>query len=446
MGREAQPNSQLCSTAQSKEQAAFLFALAAKIVRISPALRAYVGIRDNVKHLYCPELGTIYRALSAEAKTAFGGSPIFTVHDELGQVVGPRSQLYEAVETATGAHEEPLSVVISTQAPSAGDLLSILIDDALAGVDPKVKVFLYTAPMELDPFSEQAIRAANPAFGDFLNAEEVRAQAEGARRMPSREAAFRNLILNQRVTMHSPFIPRMVWDACAGDITESVFDGPVYGGLDLSSRNDLTALVLIAQDDDGVWHVKPEFWAPQEGLADRSHRDRAPYDLWAQKSLIHTTPGASIDFSFVAQRLAELRSDMDLRAIAFDRWNMKYLTPSMTALGIEFTEVEKIDATQALPDGLAMVRHGQGFQDMAPALDSLEGELLNKRIRHGANPLLTWCVLNAVAERNAAGGRKLEKVKSTGRIDGLVALVMAMRVALTYAQPDSYVSGRLVAL
>lgn len=447
VGPEAKPNSQLYSAAQSRDQAALLFRYAAKIVRLSPELRSCVLIRDTAKELACPELGTLYKALSAEVKTSYGLSPIFVVHDELGQVRGPRSELYEALETATGAQEEPLSIVISTQSPSDADLLSVLIDDAKTGADPKVKLFLWTAPESDDPFAEETIRKANPAYGDFLNATEVIEQAESARRMPAREAAYRNLVLNQRINIHSPFIAKATWMACSEQPDEEVFrTKPVYAGMDLSARNDLTALVMVARDDSGSWHVKPEFWVPEIGLSERAHRDRAPYDVWAKDGHLVTTPGASVDFDFVAQRLAELGSEMDLRAIAFDRWRMDYLVASMKAIGIEHTILPKIEMTD-LPSGLALVKHGQGYLDMPPALDGLESELLNKRIRHGSHPVLNWCSANAVAERNAAGDRKLEKSKSTGRIDGIVALCMAMRVGLTYSAPaDNYATGRLVAL
>jgi phage terminase large subunit-like protein len=447
VGPEARPNSQLYSAAQSRDQASLLFSLAAKIVRLSPTLRQYVVVRDTAKQLACPELGTLYRALSAEAATAYGLSPVFVVHDELGQVKGPRSELYEALETAAGAQDEPLSVVISTQAPTAADLLSVLIDDAKTGADPKVKLFLFTAPEELDPFSDEAIKAANPAFGDFLNETEVRDQAESARRMPAREAAYRNLVLNQRINMHSPFIARAVWEACGAAVDPEELRGKrVYAGLDLSGRNDLTALVKVAQDDAGHWVVVPEFWCPETGVAERAHRDRAPYDQWVNQGHMHATPGASIDFSFVATRLAEILSESESLVIGFDRWRMDYLTAELNRIGVPFTVLQKIEA-QALPEGLVLVRHGQGFQDMPPALDALEAELLNKRMRHGMHPVLTWCAANAVAERNATGERKLEKAKSTGRIDGVVALAMAMRVAMTYAAaPEEYATGRLIAL
>src|SRR5690606_19195474 len=298
-GPEARPNSQLYSAAQSREQAAILFSLAAKTVRMSPTLSAFVVPVDSGKRLTCEELGTVYRALSAEASTAYGLSPVFIVHDELGQVRGPRSELYEALETATAAQDNPLSIVISTQAPNPTDLLSVLIDDAKTGADPRVTLRLYTAPDDADPSDAETIRLANPAFGDFQNADEVLAMAEDARRMPSREPEYRNLILNQRVEMFAPFVSRSVWAACGGEVVRS-FDGlPIFGGLDLSSVNDLTAKVYIAPVD-GYWHVKPTFWLPGEGLKEKSRADRVPYDVWAGQGHLRTTPGRTVDYEFVA--------------------------------------------------------------------------------------------------------------------------------------------------
>lgn len=421
VGPAHRKNSQLFSTAQSRDQAAVLFALAAKIVRMSPTLQPVITIRDAAKQLFCAELGTLYRALSADASTAHGLSPVFTVHDELGQVRGPRSELFEALETAAGAQESPLSIIISTQAPTDADLLSVLIDDAKSGADPKTKLFQFSAPPELDPFSEAAIRAANPAYGDFLNAEEVRSQADAARRMPSRENAFRNLVLNQRVANNSPFISPSVWLANADEPDPAMFmERPVWVALDLSARNDLTALVVLARDEGQVTHVRPEFFAPSEGLRDRAARDRAPYDVWAAAGHLTPTPGASIDYGLVADRLAEIASDSDLRGIVFDRWRIDVLKAELARRGLE----------------LPLTPFGQGFKDMSPALEALEAELVSRRIRHGGHPVLTWCASNAVTVRDPAGNRKLDKAKATGRIDGLVALAMGVG-AMATAVPDA---------
>jgi len=407
-GPEAVRNSQLISAAQSRDQAALLFALMAKMVRMNPEMDAELLIRDSVKQILCPAIGTVYTAVSADAKTKFGASPVFVVHDELGQVVGPRSALYEALETAQGAHDHPLSIIISTQAPTDADLLSILIDDAKTKADPRTKLFLWTADEDLDPFKVSTIKKANPAYGDFLNAEEVKTQASNAKRMPSREADYRNLILNQRVNRNDPFVSHAVWAENGLLPRSDDFAGGVVVGLDLSERNDLTALIVTGKGADDQTSIECHFYAPAEGIQDRAQKDRVPYDLWAKQGFLHTTPGPTVDYEFVAMQLQELSEKYGIIAVKFDRWRMKYLRKELERLEID----------------LPLVDHGQGYRSMAPALDALEADLLNKRLRHGNHPVLTWNAANAVVERDATGNRKLTKAKSTGRIDGMVALAM----------------------
>lgn len=425
-GPEARRNSNLYSAAQSRDQAAILFSLAAKIVRLSPDLVSYVVVRDTAKQLYCAELGTLYRALSADATTAYGLSPVFIVHDELGQVKGPRSELYEALETATAAQDEPLSIVISTQAPTDADLLSVLIDDAKAGHDPRVVLSVYSAPDDLDPFSEDAIRAANPAFGDFQNSAEVLAMAEDARRMPSREPEYRNLILNQRVEISAPFISKTIWMSCAGVVTSDFGNLPIYGGLDLSEVNDLTAFVPIA-NVDGAWHIKPVFWLPEEGLRERSRKDRVPYDQWAKEGHITLIPGKTVDYDFVARHIAELIRTRNVQKIAFDRWNWMHFRPAMIRAGLSDAMVDK-----------KFMEFGQGYKSMSPALRDLEAAILSGRIRHANHPVLNMCAANAVVKMDEAANRKLDKPKSRGRIDGMVALAMAHGAAPQNAHVPTY--------
>lgn len=422
-GPEAKANSQLFSAAQSRDQASLLFSLAAKVVRMSPDFGGVVTIRDTAKQLACEELGTLYRALSAEASTAYGLSPVLIIHDELGQVKGPRSELYEALETATGAQESPLSIIISTQAPSDADLLSVLIEDAKTGQDPRTVVSLYTAAMELDPFSDEAIRAANPAFGDFQNAVETRAMAEDARRMPSREAEYRNLILNQRVDMNAPFISRSVYQACAGEVVDALDGRPVFGGLDLSEVSDLTAFVAVTPVAD-VWNILPTFWLPGKGLTDKARIDRVPYDLWEKQGWLNTTPGATVEYDYVAAWLYDLCERADVRKIAFDRWNWRHLKPCLLRAGFPDDQLEG--------DAAIFVQMGQGFQSMSPALRDLESAFLNGKLAHGGHPVLEMCARNATVQSDPAGNRKLSKMKSHGRIDGMVALAMAMSVAGTW--------------
>jgi phage terminase large subunit-like protein len=196
---------------------------------------------------------------------------------------------------------------------------------------------------------------------------------------------------------------------------------PVYAGLDLSETSDLTALVLMAPID-GEWHVRPVFWLPGEGLAEKSRQDRVSYDVWARQDppALETTPGRSIEYEFIASRLRSIFDTMDVRAVAFDRYNMNFLKPWLSKSGFSEHELERF------------VEFGQGFISMSPALRELESALLEKKIRHGNHPVLTMCAANAVVVSDPAGNRKFTKAKSRGRIDGIVALAMAMSVASTH--------------
>lgn len=413
-GPEAKINSAIYSSALSRDQAAIIFDLAAKIIRLSPTLRDYIHIRENAKELYCEGRGTFYKALSADAKTNIGKDPVLLIHDELGQISGPRHFLYEALETSTGTQEDVLSIIISTQAVTDNDLLSIIIDDAKKGEDPETKLFFWTADPEADPFDVETIKQANPAWDHFQNQKEILQMASEARRMPAREAYFRNLILNQRVEAESPFVTSTVWKENG---KEPAYWGPLYGGLDLSETNDLTCLVL-ASPMDGVLHVKPTFWLPEEGLEERSRKDRVPYDVWAKQGHILTTPGRSVEYRNVADYIVGLFDSQQVRKIAFDRWNMKHLRPWLLEAGMSEAMLEE-----------RFQDFGQGYASMSPALRVLEGLLLNGKIRHGMHPVLTMCAANAVVKMDEAGNRKLDKKQSRGRIDGMVGLAMAAAMA-----------------
>lgn len=410
VGPEAKQNSQIVSGAMSRDQAALVFSLACKMVQQSPALSGLVRIVPSGKRLIGLPLNVEYRALAADGRTAHGLSPVLAILDEIGQVRGPQSDFIDAITTSQGAHEAPLLIAISTQAASDADLLSQWIDDARRSEDPRIVCHLYAAPEGCDLMDESAWRAANPALGLFRSLDDLREQMTQAQRMPSMENSARNLLLNCRVSTDSPFVSPGVWKSCSGPVLP--FDGPVWAGLDLSARLDLTALVIVGQVDD-VWQVQAHFWTPEQGIADRARRDRAPYDVWARQGLLRTTPGASVDYAFVAADMAEILADLDVRAIAFDRWKIKELQRELDRLGAE----------------LPLIEWGQGFRDMAPALDTLEAELLNGRIAHGGHAVLTMCAANATVVKDPTGARKFEKSRSTGRIDGLQALAQAIGVA-----------------
>ncbi len=421
VGPEAKQNSQIVSGAMSRDQAALVFKLASDMVRLSPDLSDVVRIVPSGKRLIGLPLATEYRALAADGKTAHGLSPVLLIGDEWGQVRGPQSDFIDALLTSQGAHADPLQIIISTQAATDADWLSVQIDDAKASNDPRIVCHLYTAPDDCDLMDEGAWKAANPALGLFRSEADLREQMTQAQRMPSMENSVRNLLLNQRVSTESPFVSPDVWKTCGGVSDNKLSDSPVFAGLDLSARTDLTALVIVGKVD-GVWHVQPHFWTPEQGIHDRSKRDRAPYDVWARQGFLHTTAGATVDYEIVAQDMAAILADLDVQAIAYDRWRIDLLKKELERIGCD----------------LPLVPWGQGYKDMAPALDSLEAELLNQRIAHGMHPVLTMCAANAVVTKDPTGARKLDKSRATGRIDGMQALAMAIGAAMAAGEDQGH--------
>ncbi len=417
VGPEAKKNAQIISGALSREQAAIVYDLASKMVMQSPELSAIIREVPSSKKLIGVPMNTEFRAISAEGKTAHGLSPILAILDELGQVRGPQSDFVDAITTSQGAHDAPLLMVISTQAPNDNDLLSIWLDDAKASKDKRIVSHVYEAPKDCELDDKEAWKAANPAMGKFRSLADVKEQAERAGRMPSSEPTFRNLVLNQRIEMMAPFISRGVWILNSAEPDDTVFyEEPVYVGLDLSAKTDLTAMVMIAFREK--WHVKSYFWTPAKGLRDRAKRDRAPYDVWESQGLIRAIPGAAVDYEAVARDMADILQDCDVQAIAFDRWRFDLLKKELDEIGADWP----------------LLPFGQGFKDMAPAIDNLEELLLNEQLAHGGNPVLTMCMNNARIEKDAAGNRKMNKAKATGRIDGAVALAMAVGVCSSQAE------------
>lgn len=407
VGPEARQNSQLVSGARSRDQAALVFNLAVKMINMNqdltdraryvPSGKKIIGLRKNVE----------YQALAAEASTKHGLSPWLVIFDELGQVRGPKDAFVEALETAQGAYDDGLKIVISTQAPTDADMLSVWIDDAIRNEDPHTVIELHAAPQEAGVSNKKAWKAANPALGKFRSLPELERMAEKAERMPSFESSFRNLYLNQRVNMVSAFVSANTWKQ--GNSAPQPLEGlVVYGGLDLSATTDLTALVLTGRKG-GELHVHPFFWMPEDTVLEATKRDRAPYDVWVKQGFLRTTPGKVIDYAFVARDIGELTANLTIAKLGFDRWRMDRMKLALEAAGVV----------------LPLHEHGQGFKDMSPALDALESDLLKGTIHHGGHPVLAMCAANAVAVPDPAGNRKLDKSKATGRIDGLVALAMA---------------------
>ena len=415
VGPESEPRGACYSAAIDRQQAGIIFEEMEAIVHAVPEFGERVNIQRRAKVLevmFGDGAGSIYEALSADARRAHGLAPSFWAYDELAQA---RDRvLLDNLTTAMGKRKRSLGLIISTQASGDEHPLSEIIDDGLRGTDPTVLVRLIAAPIDADPFAPATIRAVNPAFGTFLDEAVVMSEADKARRLPSFESAFRNLRLNQRIAGHERdlLVSRHALDAGNGAIDLSLFtDGrPVYGGLDLSARLDLTAAVFAAEADDGTVHLLPIAWTPEGTIEERTHIDRAPYDAWVRQGHMKATPGNAINYAFVADELVEMSTTMHLVRMYFDRWRIDLLRQELANIGAI----------------LPLHPLGQGWRDFPPCVEAFEALIAENRIRHGAHPVLRWCFANAVVARDPSGARKLDKAKSYGRIDIAVAAVMAI--------------------
>jgi phage terminase large subunit-like protein len=439
-GPEAVQNSQIVSGALSKDQAAIVFKLARKMVEASEELSARIRVFPSVKSLLGLSKNVEYNALSAEAKTKHGLSPILIIFDEMGQVRGPTNDFVTALETAQGAYDNAVKFIISTQAPTDADMLSLIIDAQRDNPDPQVVCHVYTADMtrpdlitgkpETVPLDdEEGMRASNPALGIFRSINDLRKLCTKAMTQPSFEPEFRNLNLNQRVEAIAPFVSRSIWEANGEEPTVPNVRPKVYGGLDLSSVSDLTACVLVGETDGSVY---PTFWLPSEGLKEKAKADKVPYDVWAKAGLLQTTPGKAIEYRFVARYLRTIFDEYDVQLFGFDRYLMSFLKEWLRKededTGLPLFSQEEIDK---------FVDFGQGTASMTPALRDLEVKLLNSQLKHGNHPVLNMCAANAKVVGDS-GARKFDKRTARGRIDGMVALAIAVGVTPQAVEDDDH--------
>lgn len=433
-GPEAMQNSMLCSGAMSRDQAALIHSHMSKFINLNPELQQAARAVPSGKTVHGIAKNVEFKALAKEGSTTVGRSDLVVVLDEAGQIISPTDSFVEALTSSQGAHEDDaFQIVISTQAPDDKAMLSQWIDDAVSSQDPTIVAHVYASDPDCDLLDKKQWIKSNPALGVFRSEPDLRRQLIKASRLPSLEASARNLLLNQRVAVENPFLTRAVWlsNKVVPD-EDFIAEAGCYGGLDLSARNDLTALVLSAQDPDTeVVHIKAFCWTPEDTLKERQKRDKVPYSEWVAKGYLRTTPGSNISYSFIAAELAEIFSQFNVQLCAFDRWRIDVLKENLDREGADHV----IEALHPF---------GQGFKDMAPAVDQTEHLALSSKIAHGDNPVLTWCMSNVIISKNPAGDRKPDKSKSINRIDAAVAFLMSVSAASHYEedQRSAYTSGK----
>lgn len=417
---DGEKGAQVYSAAADRDQAALVFNAAVTMVRNDPDLESMLNVVESQKRIVHMPSGSFYRAISSESRSKHGFSASAIIYDELAQA--PNRDLWDVLTTSTGARAQPLTLVISTMSSNRNSIMYELYDYGLKVrdeliEDPHFVPIIYQAPEDADIWDESVWYECNPALGDFRSLDEMRMMADRAKKMPAAEATFRNLYLNQLVDAEQRFLTSNDWLAGKAEIDPDELMGrPCWGGLDLSSTTDLTALVLVFPSDSG-YDVLCWFWVPGDRLQEKQDKDRVPYPLWAQQGYIEAPAGRAVDRGAIVFKLAEIASRYQVQAIAFDRWRIE--------------DLDKVIADEGLD--LHLVGWGQGFKDMSPAVDALETAVLRGQLRHN-NPVLDWCASNAVTVQDPAGARKIAKDKSNDRVDGIVALAMA--IGLHQREPE----------
>lgn len=416
---DGEQRAEIYGCAADRGQATIVFDVAADMVRMCPALNKRCKILTSQKRILFTPTNSFYQVLSAEAYSKHGFNIHGVVFDELH--TQPNRKLFDVMTKGSGdARMQPLYFLITT---AGTDTNSICYEthqkakDILEGrkIDPTFYPVIYGAGEDEDWTDPRVWLKSNPSLGETIGMDKVEAACESAKQNPGEENSLRQLRLNQWVKQAVRWMPMDKWDACALPANEEMLEGRVcYGGLDLSSTTDLTSFCLVfpPEDEDDPYYVLPYFWVPEDTLDLRVKRDHVPYDLWHRQGYLETTEGNVVHYGYIEKFIERLGERFNIRDIAFDRWGATQMSQDLENMG--FT----------------VVPMGQGFASMSPPTKELMKLTLEKKIAHGGHPVLRWNMDNIFIRTDPAGNIKADKAKSTEKIDGAIAMIMALDRAI----------------
>jgi phage terminase large subunit-like protein len=431
-----EPGAQIYSAAGDRMQAGLIYNAASPMVRQAPALSRRTKIIDSQKRIVVHSTNSFYQVLSAEAYSKHGINAHGILFDELH--TQPDRELWDVLTTSQGSRRQPLIFVMTTAGYDRNSIgweihnYACKVRDGII-IDPTFLPVIYGAPDAADWTDEDIWYSCNPALGNFRSIEEIRMLCARAKEIPALEMTFRRLYLNQWVNSVERWLAIEKWDACRVELLGDLRGRPCYAGLDLSTTTDLTSLGLVFPFDDGSYATLADFWIPEDAMREREKRDRVPYSEWVRRGLVHATPGNVIDYDFI---LADIKTKLgiyDIRELAFDRWGSQKIVADLTELGFN---------PEPKGPGPHLVQFGQGYASMSPPTKELMTLVLQQKIRHDGNPVLRWNIDNLVVTQDAAGNIKPDKAKATQRIDGAVALIMALDRATRHADDTSIYESR----
>lgn len=419
---DGEARAEVYAAATKKDQAMILFRDAVAMYKQSPALLErlkHSGTGENVWNLGYERTGSWFRPISADDGQS-GPRPHVALIDEIHE--HRNNTVVEMMRAGTKSRRQALIFMITNSGASKTSTCWNYHDYAVKVANGSLQddaFFGYVCALDEgdEPFNDEKCWAkVNPSLqgANLPGVKYLREQVREARGMPSKEALVRRLNFCQWTDASNPWISADIWLGAAREYDWRQFRGRrAWAGLDLASTTDLAGLVLHIEpvEEGEPWRLAPFAWLPEEGLLRKEELDRVPYLAWRAAGYLETTPGRAISKLVILKKLVELSSFFELQLVGYDRWRIEDLK-SLAA-----------DNDIALPE---MKAFGQGYKDMSPAIESFETALLNGELVHPGNPVLTWCASNAVITSDAAENRKLDKEKATGRIDLMVASVMAV--------------------
>ena len=416
---DGEERAEVYGCAADRNQAKIVFDVAVDMVRFCPALMSRVKILESQKKLIYKPTNSSYQVLSADVANKHGFNTHGVIFDELH--TQPNRKLYDVMTQGSGdARMQPLYFLITTAGTDTNSICYEIHQKALdieAGrkIDPTFYSVIYGADESEDWTDPKVWMKANPSLGITVGIDKVKAACESARQNPGEENSFRQLRLNQWVKQSVRWMPMEKWDACNFQVSEDDLEGRVcYGGLDLSSTTDMTAFVLVfpPRDEDDKYVILPYFWIPEDTLDLRVRRDHVPYDVWERQGYLQTTEGNVVHYGYIEKFIESLEERFNIREIAFDRWGAVQMVQNLEGMG--FT----------------VVPFGQGFKDMSPPTKELMKLVLEQKIAHEGHPVLRWNMDNIFIRTDPAGNIKADKEKSTEKIDGAIATIMALDRAI----------------
>lgn len=419
---DSEQGAEVYGAACDRYQAGIVFHEAASMIRQDQALMEACDIHSSIKRIVYRATNSFYQVLSADSYRAEGINASAVIFDELH--TQKTRELYDVLRKRSSTRRQPLFFMITT---AGWDRESICwkvheyADKVQRGIIKNSQFFSYmkSLPEDADWTDEKNWKAVNPGLGDFKSIESVRADYLEALEETHNQNSFRRYHLNQWTSAETRAIDMAEWAACAGDVDKVELAGcPCYGGLDLAEKVDMAAFVLNF-NDEGVQKWLPFFWMPEENIRKRAIKEGAPYDMWAVEGHIKLTPGNVIDFAQIRKDINEIGKIYKIQEIAYDPWRA-------TQLAIQLGE----------EDGFTMVEHRQGYKSMSESTIELLRRIKNQTFAHGNNPVLTWQADNLVVRKDPAGNIKPDKEKSSKKIDGIVAGIMAIGRAIVHTENE----------